>query len=223
MWRAFCPKALKLLVFCPVKIHAMCLSAREARTIDDLPAGAVVGTASLRRQSQILARRPDLITKPLRGNVDTRLKKIADGAADATVLAYAGLARLSLTNRISSFMETDVMLPAAAQGVIGIEIRQDDEAMQNLLTPIHSIETAYCVHAERAMLRTLDGNCVTPIAALATLRGRDELILEGLVAKPDGTSLVRLKQTGSVHQAEKIGTELGYKLKGRLPADFFAA
>ena len=124
---------------------------RKAKTLQELPSGATVGTSSLRRQAQILALRPDLTVVPLRGNIDTRLNKLADGMADATLLAVAGLERLDATSRISSIMDTKTMLPAAAQGAIGIEIRRDDETLRKLLAPLNAKETAICVGAERAL------------------------------------------------------------------------
>jgi hydroxymethylbilane synthase len=196
---------------------------REVRNLADLPLGASVGTSSLRRQAQVLARRPDLRIVPLRGNVDTRLRKLNEGMADATILAVAGLERLGAKENISSIMETDLMLPAAAQGTIGIEIRRDDEIMQKLLEPLNDWETSVCVGAERALLRALGGSCQTPVGALARLIGKDELLLEGLVAKPDGTALIRLEQKGTVKDYESIGMELGARLKGHMPPGFFAA
>lgn len=197
---------------------------RTARTLDELPAGASVGTSSLRRQAQILARRPDLRVVPLRGNVDTRLRKLADGMADATLLAVAGLARLGATDKISSIMETDVMLPAAAQGAIGIETRRDDHALRQFLMPLNSHETSLCVGAERALLYVLDGDCKTPVAALARLTGAglNEITLEALVAKPDGTEIIRLTRTGSAQDFMVVGTELGQMLKDRISPGFFA-
>lgn len=194
---------------------------RSARSLDELPKGASVGTSSLRRQAQILAYRPDLRVVPLRGNVDTRLKKLADGMADATLLAVAGLTRLKAAEKISSILETDVMLPAAAQGAIGIEIRRGDDDMRRLLAPINSPLAAMCVGAERALLYVLDGSCHTPIAALAKLMGSDELMLDALVARPDGKEVVRLSQRGPAKDFEMIGKELGHMLKSKVPADFF--
>jgi hydroxymethylbilane synthase len=193
------------------------------RTLDDMPAGTVVGTSSLRRKTQIIARRPDLKVVPIRGNVDTRLEKLSKGNVDATLLAVAGLSRLGFTNRITSILDTSIMLPAAAQGAIGVETRRGDSAMTKLLTPLICQKTTPCVLAERAMLRFLDGDCQTPIAALAKLAPDNRIMLEGLVAKPDGSAFVRLSQTGAVSDPEAIGEELGRKLKGQLPADFFAA
>ncbi len=194
-----------------------------AQTLDELPTGAVIGTSSLRRQAQILAQRPDLRIVPLRGNVDTRLHKLAEGNANATLLAVAGLTRLGLAEKISSVMEPDVMLPAAGQGAIGIEIRRDNHAMRRLLAPINSPSAFSCVSAERAVLYVLDGDCQTPIAALAQLTKSDEITLEALVTKPDGTTLIRLTHKGLARDFLSIGMELGQRLKDRIPPGFFVA
>lgn len=196
---------------------------RDAKNLDDLPKGAVVGTASLRRQAQLLAHRPDLRIVSLRGNVETRLKKLADGQADATLLALAGLTRLGLRDRASSILSIDIMLPAAAQGAIGITARKDDEEMRGLLSAINDEPTSICVTAERAFLRKLDGSCHTPIGALATLNAKDELHLDGVVAGADGSSVVRMYADGPAAEAEQIGEDLGARIKARLPANFFAA
>jgi hydroxymethylbilane synthase len=196
---------------------------RTVRHLDDLPAGASIGTSSLRRQAQILARRPDIEIVPLRGNVETRLQKLKDGKADAIVLAMAGIIRLGLDNVVSSVLDSAIMLPAAAQGAIGIEIRQDDDYVRNILKPINHPQTSVCVMAERALLRELDGSCHTPIGAFAHLRDANTLSLEGLAAMPDGSSLVRLGTKGSIADAESIGIELGRHMKSMLPPDFFAA
>ena len=195
----------------------------KAPTLDQLPAGAVIGTSSLRRQSQILARRPDLQVVALRGNIDTRLKKMADGIADATLLAVAGMTRLSVKDRMASILDTDIMLPAAAQGAIGIEIRRDDINMQGILARINCEKTTICVSAERAMLKFLDGSCHTPIAALAKLTADNQVLLDGLVARPDGTAVIRHQIKGAITDSEAIGTELGRRIKSELPLDFFAA
>jgi hydroxymethylbilane synthase len=197
---------------------------RDVRRFEDLPSGAVIGTASLRRQAQILALRPDLRVVSLRGNVETRLKKIADGMADATLLAMAGLNRLGLKDRATSVLSTDVMLPAAAQGALGIAVRKDDDDMRKLLASINVRETEICVVAERAFLNRLDGTCHTPIGALAILDPvTQHLKLEGVVAKMDGTSLVRMKTLGLAENAEHIGDALGAEIKAAVPADFFTA
>lgn len=196
---------------------------RDVRRFEDLPKGAAVGTSSLRRQAQILARRPDLRIVPLRGNVETRLQKLADGIADATLLAHAGLIRLGLQSRASSVIPADIVLPAAAQGAIGVAARKDDAEVRTLLQAINARATAACVAAERAFLRVLDGSCHTPIGALAELDAAGQLHLEGVAAKADGTSVIRMKASGLPMTAERIGEELGGHFKATLPPDFFAA
>ena len=195
----------------------------QAPTLQDLPQGAVVGTASVRRQAQILARRPDLRIVPLRGNVETRLKKLADGQADATLLALAGLTRLGLQDRASSVVPTDAMLPAAGQGALGIAARKDDDEVCNLLRAIDVRETSVCVTAERAFLRKLDGSCHTPIGALARLDGEGRVQLEGLVAEADGSSVVRMKSSGSADRAAELGEDLGARVRAEMRPGFFAA
>jgi hydroxymethylbilane synthase len=196
---------------------------RDAQRLEDLPKGATVGTASLRRQAQILAFRPDLRVVPLRGNVETRLKKLAEGQADATLLALAGLTRLGLRDRVSSVLSTDIVLPAAAQGAIGIAARRDDDDVRSLLQKINVRDAFVCVAAERAFLRKLDGSCHTPIGALALLDTVGRLHIEGVAAKPDGTSVVRMHANGAAEAAEQIGDALGERVKDALPPDFFAA
>jgi hydroxymethylbilane synthase len=191
---------------------------RTARTLDALPAGAVVGTSSLRRQAQILARRPDLKVTPLRGNVDTRLRKLADGSADATILAVAGMTRLGVAKRISSILETDVMLPSAAQGVIGVQIRRGDDEARRLAAALNSPTTAACVTAERALLKVLDGSCETPIGAYAQLQKDGSLKLSALIARPDGTDIVRGEKSADADKAAKLGEELGEDIRRRVPA-----
>jgi hydroxymethylbilane synthase len=196
---------------------------RAAKTFEDLPQSAIVGTSSLRRQAQILALRPDLRVVSLRGNVETRLKKLADGQADATLLALAGLMRLGLQDRVSSVLPTDVILPAAAQGAIGIAARTDDDEMRNLLQAVNVQDSFVCIAAERAFLRKLDGSCHTPIGALAYYDEPGHIELEGVAAKSDGTCMVRLKTGGPADKAEQLGEELGERVRAQLPADFFAA
>jgi len=196
---------------------------RVARTLAELPAGAVVGTSSLRRQAQILAQRPDLRVTALRGNVETRLKKLEDGLADATLLAVAGMTRLGVEARISSILPIAVMLPAAAQGALGIEIREGDEEIRALLAPLNDSTTLICVTAERAVMRAIDGSCHTPAGAYATLTETGELTIEALVARADGSAMVRLSATGATKDADSIGETLGQNLRSRSPADLFAA
>ena len=183
--------------------------------IADLPSGAVVGTAALRRQAQILALRPDLKVVPIRGNVETRLRKLAEGQVHATLLAVAGLRRLAMADRITATLSADEMLPAVAQGAIGIACRSDDSAVRARLQPIHCAETATCVAAERALLTALDGSCRTPIAALATLDGEGGLALDALIARPDGSEVLRARREGGRETAEEMGRDAGTELKSR--------
>lgn len=194
----------------------------HARTLDELPAGATVGTSSLRRQAQILHRRPDLKVDTLRGNVQTRLRKLDEGIVDATLLALAGLKRLGDEAVAQSCIEPDVILPAVAQGAIGLEIRRDDDRIRELVTPLNHAPTWTRVMAERAMLAALDGSCHTPIAGLAELTGDGRLTLTGLVSMPDGSHLNRMSDEAPAAEAERMGRALGEALRARMPAEFFA-
>ncbi|MCG6967926.1 MAG: hydroxymethylbilane synthase [Chromatiaceae bacterium] len=176
-----------------------------------LPEGARVGTSSLRRQCQLADRRPDLEIIPLRGNVNTRLRKLDDGEYDAIILASAGLLRLGFAERIRSFISTDDSLPAIGQGAIGIECRADDRRVNTLLQPLHHAPTAACVHAERAMNRRLEGGCQVPIGGHATL-DMGELHLRGLVGTVDGSEIVRGEIRGPEGDGEKLGNTLAEEL-----------
>ncbi len=199
------------------------LIASGVRALADLPQGAVVGTSSLRRQAQLLARRPDLRIVNLRGNVETRLRKIAAGEADATLLALAGLKRLGMAEHAAATLPTDDMLPAVAQGAIGIECRGDDAATQDMLAPLHDAVTGAAVAAERAMLERLDGSCRTPIAALATVDGAGGLTLDGLIATPDGRRVLRARRDGDARDAMALGRDAGEELRRAGGPDFFGA
>jgi hydroxymethylbilane synthase len=179
------------------------ISVRHA-SLAALPKGAVVGTSSLRRQAQVLRIRPDLKVVGLRGNVQTRLRKLSEGVADATLLACAGLNRLGLADRITSVLETRDMLPAVAQGAIAIEIREDDGEAANMLEPLDHRPTALCVAAERAFLARLEGSCRTPIAGLAALRG-DTLSLRGMVFSNDGAQCFEILREASSADAAALG------------------
>jgi len=177
----------------------------------DLPAGAVVGTSSLRRESQIRARFPELVVKPLRGNLDTRLGKLDKGEYDAIVLAAAGLERLGLQARIRSLLDPADSLPAAGQGALGIEIRNDRDDMRAWLAPLISAATTSCVQAERAVSRRLGGSCQVPLAAFAQISG-DTLSLRALVASPDGVRMVHTTRSGPVADAEALGEAAAQEL-----------
>ncbi len=183
----------------------------EYRTLDQLPEGAVVGTSSLRRQCQLGDYRPDLKIAPLRGNVNTRLRKLDDGEFDAIILASAGLIRLGFDERMTSFLEPEQSLPAIGQGALGIECRVDDDRVNALLEPLSHANTAVCVRAERAMNHRLKGGCQVPIAGYAVLQG-DELFLRGLVGEPDGSKIIRGERRGAPQDAESMGVSLAEEL-----------
>lgn len=187
----------------------------------ELPQGARVGTSSLRRQAQLLNRRPDLRVLPFRGNVNTRLRKLAEGEVDATLLACAGLARLGMGDRVRRPIEPDEMLPAVAQGAIGIEIRLDATAMHRRLAAIDHAATSRCVNGERAFLEILDGSCRTPIAAYARAEADGRLRLDAEVLSPDGRIRIAVSRTGSAGDAVAMGRDAGEEVRGRMPEDLF--
>jgi hydroxymethylbilane synthase len=172
--------------------------------IGSLPPGAVVGTSSLRRKSQVLSVRPDLKVIDFRGNVETRLKKLKDGIAEATFLAVAGLNRLGLADRITAIVPAEAMLPAAAQGAIGLEIRADDQEAAALVAPLNDASTALAVTAERAFLARLEGSCRTPIAGHAVIEG-DRLSFRGQVLSVDGQQRYDVSRNGPSDAAREIG------------------
>jgi hydroxymethylbilane synthase len=179
--------------------------------LEDLPPRARVGTSSLRRQSQLYAARPDLRIEDLRGNVDTRLRRLDSGDLDAILLACAGLTRLGLESRITVRLDPDVCLPAVGQGVIGIECRSDDADTRKLLSAIEHPNTRHVLDAERAFAEQLDGSCQSPIAAHAQLQA-DELQLTGLVAEPDGSRMFRDSIRGNIAHAASLGRQLAERL-----------
>ena len=187
------------------------LLCRRGAALADLPAGAKVGTSSLRRRAQILAARPDLAIEPLRGNVETRLSRLESGALEAIVLASAGLVRLGLESRITARLAPEAMLPAVGQGAIGIECRSDDTRSRALVGVLDDAATHTALAAERAFAQTLGGSCQSPIAALARIE-EDRLTLHGLVAEPDGSRLLRDSVSGSRAQAARLGEELARRL-----------
>ena len=193
-----------------------------AASLAELPRGAVVGTSSLRRQAQVKRARPDLVVVPMRGNVETRLRKLADGAADATLLACAGLKRLGLEHRITAPVPVDAMLPAIAQGAIGIETRSDDAAAAELIAPINHQATALCITAERAFLARLDGSCRTPIAGLAVLDG-DRLAFRGMILTPDGARCHETRREGRPEAAITMAEDAAAELLALGGPDFFRA
>ena len=194
---------------------------KKAATLEDLPRGANVGTASLRRQAIMKRARPDLAVVPLRGNVETRLLKLDNEEADAIILALAGLRRLGLEGRATKIMSVDEFLPAAGQGAIAVETRKDDnEGTREMIARIDHPETSIAVAAERAFLAVLDGSCKTPIAAHATVEA-NVLRFRGLVARPDGGAAHDIAAAGSRNDAEKVGADCGRALKQRAGSNFF--
>lgn len=180
-------------------------------TLDQLPEGAVVGTSSLRRQCQLAERRPDLRIESLRGNVNTRLRKLDEGEYDAVILAAAGLIRLGLGDRIRAVLDPGESLPAIGQGAVGIECRRNDTRVNALLAPLHHADTADRVRAERAMNARLEGGCQVPIGGHAVLEG-DQLWLRGLVGTVDGSQVVRAEIRGPRGEAQALGTTLAEEL-----------
>ncbi len=191
-------------------------------TLIDLPPGAVVGTSSLRRESQLRARFPHLNVEPLRGNVETRLRKLDEGQYAAIILAAAGLIRLGLAQRIRSTLAPEESIPAVGQGALGIEFRAERDDIAEWLAPLSHADTMFAVLAERAFSKRLGGSCEVPLGCHATRHG-DTLSLSGFVAAPDGTKLVRASLQGAVMQAENLGVELAQQLIAQGAGEILAA
>jgi len=187
---------------------------KSARTLADLRPGARLGTASLRRGAQVRRLRPDIEIALLRGNVETRLRRIEEGAFDATLLALAGLKRLGLADCAASVLETQDFLPAVGQGAVGITARTQDARTLDALAPILCADTGVALAAERAFLAVLDGSCRTPIAGHAILTG-DALHLRGLIAKPDGAQVITVERRGAATDAAALGRDAGQELLRR--------
>lgn len=205
------PEGLGLEVICPREDPRDAFVSNTIASFADLPQGAVVGTSSLRRQCQIKALRPDLDIRDLRGNVNTRLKKLDNGEYDAIILAAAGLIRLEMPERIREFIAPEVMLPANGQGAVGIECRTDDETIKALLAPLGCEETRIRVIAERAMNRALEGGCQVPIGSYAVVEN-DQVFLRGLVGAVDGSEILTSEVRGNIANAEQLGTDLAATL-----------
>jgi hydroxymethylbilane synthase len=209
-WPAFLPRE---------DVRDVFISPRAA-SLNELPAGSIVGTASLRRQAMVLRLRPDLKVNVLRGNVETRLRKLDEGQADAIILALAGLKRLGLQAQATKAMSVEEFLPAAAQGAIGIEAREKDSRVRDLLAHIGHADTSVAVACERAFLAELDGSCRTPIAGHATLSGR-VLHFRGLIVKPDGSAAHETAVAGALENAATIGADAGRALRQYAGPGFF--
>jgi hydroxymethylbilane synthase len=214
------PDGLVLSAFLPREDARDAFISRKAKNLSELLNGAVVGTASPRRQALLKHLRPDLTIVPLRGNVETRLRKLETGTIDATVLAVAGLKRLGLLGATTAIFEIDEFLPAVAQGAIGLETRADDATTAALVAAVNDSDTATAVTAERAFLAELDGSCRTPIAGHARLSG-GVVHLRGMIAKTDGSAAVEVSRAGKASEAAALGAEAGRELKARAGPDFF--
>ena len=205
------PEGFGLHAICPRENPFDAFVSSTYSAIDELPNGAVVGTSSLRRQCQLRHHRPDLTIKDLRGNVNTRLQKLDNGEYDAIILAAAGLIRLGMQDRIKYALPIELSLPAVGQGAVGIECRNDDSALIELLKPLQDQATFYRVAAERALNARLQGGCQVPIGSFAELNG-DTLLLKGLVGSSDGQTLITAQAIASVDEAEQLGIDVAEQL-----------
>jgi hydroxymethylbilane synthase len=216
------PPGLVLSAFLPREDPRDAFISRKAKRLTELPAGAVVGTASLRRQAMLKRLRGDLAVVALRGNVETRLRKVAAGDVDATLLAVAGLKRLGLVGEVTALLDVEEFLPAVGQGAIGIETRADDAAMGALVSKINDADTATALAAERAFLAVLDGSCRTPIAGHARIIEDGGVRFRGMILRPDGSAAFEASREGRRDEAAALGADAGRELRRRAGADFFA-
>ena len=201
------PDGLRLAAIPPREEPHDALISASGRMLARLPLGAVVGTSSLRRQGQLLHARPDLSVQPIRGNVETRLRKLREGQYDAILVAAAGLIRLGMAQEITERIDPHVMLPEPGQGALALQTRADDRATNALVTPLDDAPTRACVTAERAFLRGLGGGCHLPIAALGRIEG-EQLALDGVVVAPDGSKMIHEQATGSISGPDALGESL---------------
>lgn len=215
------PDSLILDTFLPREDVRDAFVSRIHKSLADIPQGATVGTSSLRRKAQLMSKRPDLKIVEFRGNVQTRLKKLDDGVAECTFLAVAGLNRLNMEDIITAPISTDEMLPAVAQGAIGIERREKDIKIATMLEAIHNSTTGLLLSAERAFLEALDGSCETPIAGLAEFKN-ENLRFRGEILKTDGSEVYSDEQVVSKEDATLVGIEMAHKLLSQAGNDFFS-
>lgn len=215
------PDGLILDTFLPREDVRDAFVSRIHKSLADIPHGATVGTSSLRRKAQLMSKRPDLKIVEFRGNVQTRLKKLDDGVAECTFLAVAGLNRLKMEDIITAPISTDEMLPAVAQGAIGIERREKDIKVATMLEAIHNSTTGLLLSAERAFLEALDGSCETPIAGLAEFKN-ENLRFRGEILKTDGSEVYSDEQVVSKEDATLVGIEMAHKLLSQAGNDFFS-
>ena len=214
------PQGLVLAGFLPREDPRDAFISRKAKTLARASAGAVIGTASPRRAALVKRMRPDFKVVTLRGNVETRLRKLEAGEMDATLLAVAGLKRLGLLSAATSILEPEEFLPAVGQGAIGMETRADDEATRSLVAAINDADTATALAAERAFLDVLDGSCRTPIGGHASVAG-GRLRFRGIIVKPDGSEALEVAREGDREQAAELGADAGRELRQRASDDFF--
>ena len=215
------PDGLILDTFLPREDVRDAFVSRIHKSLADIPHGATVGTSSLRRKAQLMSKRPDLKIVEFRGNVQTRLKKLDDGVAECTFLAVAGLNRLKMEDIITAPISTDEMLPAVAQGAIGIERREKDIKVATMLEAIHNSTTGLLLSAERAFLEALDGSCETPIAGLADFKN-ENLRFRGEILKTDGSEVYCDEQVVAKEDATLVGIEMAHKLLSQAGNDFFS-
>jgi len=215
------PAGLELAACLPREDVRDAFISRRSASLADLPHGAVIGTASLRRQAMVKRLRPDVSVVTFRGNVDTRLKKLDDGVVDATLLALAGLKRLGREAAATAVLEVDAFLPAVGQGAIGIEVREADTRTRDLLAKINHAETLTALHTERAFLAVLDGSCRTPIAGHARTEGGD-ILFRGMILRPDGTEVHETARRGGIQDGAILGADAARELRGRAAPGFFA-
>jgi hydroxymethylbilane synthase len=216
------PEGLGIAAVLPREDPRDVFISRKAESLRELPKGATVGTASLRRQALVKRLRPDLAVVNYRGNVETRLRRLNEGAVDATLLAFAGLKRLELAYAATAILSVDEFLPAVGQGIIALETRADDQVTLRMLAPINHADSATALGCERAFLTVLEGSCRTPIAGHATLRA-GQLHFRGLIAKPDGSEVLECERRGAAGDAFALGADAGHELRERGGVDFFAS
>jgi hydroxymethylbilane synthase len=216
------PPGLGLGVICEREDPRDALVSNRYNSVAELPVGGVVGTSSLRRECQLRARRPDLQVTFLRGNVNTRLRKLDEGQYDAIILASAGLIRLQMAERISEYLPVSDSLPAGGQGAVGIELRTSDARVAELIAPLHHLTSAACVSAERALNTHLQGGCQVPIACFAEYR-EGQLWLRGLVGRADGSEMLRAEASADDSQAQALGVAVAEELLAQGAAELLAA
>jgi hydroxymethylbilane synthase len=214
------PDGLALIAFLEREDPRDAFISHSVKSILDMPEGAVLGTSSLRRQALALRARPDLKIVGFRGNVQTRLKKLSDGVADATLLASAGLRRLGMSDVAAALIDMSIFPPAPGQGAICVEGRIGDQRILDLIEPLRHEQTEVALACERAFLATLDGSCRTPIAAYAAIEG-DHISFDGTILRPDGSEAHDIKMEGRVGEAAEIGMRAGQQLRAAAGDDFF--